>query len=245
MKRAFALCSLIALQFACKAEVAPHSLQRFQANYGPGCNIAAWMPQSGRDGGLGSDPATGLGGLAVNPIPKSWKSSLTALGFGLSCKPAEGPGSLQTFGVFDTEERQWKKDPAAMRRLLRESNDSYQINNAERIVATTNVYDIKTTNAYGWAETFEDITGVEEHRQKHMVFCVFNLPSAVCGIRSVAYMADGPKGDLTHRALKIIQSIELLPDEPATDPEDHPAEKPPTEPAPCTEQGAEPRRNTK
>lgn len=91
--------------------------QRVQANYGVGCNIAAIVPQS-TDGGLGSDPETGMGGLAVNPLPKNWKSRLDSLGFNLYCKSIDDPSRLQTLGVFDEKANKWVKDISLMRKKL-------------------------------------------------------------------------------------------------------------------------------
>lgn len=213
MKRAFVLCSLIALQFVCKAEVAPHDLQRFQANYGPGCNIAAWMPQSGRDGGLGSDPATGLGGLAVNPIPKSWKSSLAALGFGLSCRSSDD--ALETSGLAKLNDKTglWEKDLDRGFLPPPPTGDDRKL-----LDKATRVINVRSVNAQGYASVIDDSFGDEQHRVATMHFCLFHPPSAICGYGVVGMLRDGRKGDLTPHALNIIRSIEFLSDEPKAQP---------------------------
>ena len=47
-----------------------------------------------------------------------------------------------------------------------------------------------------------------------MNFCLFNSQGTICGYGVVGMLRDGRKGDLTPHALKIIRSIEFLPDEP-------------------------------
>lgn len=41
-------------------------------------------------------------------------------------------------------------------------------------------------------------------------------PKALCGYGDVGYLKDGRKGDLTDYALRILRSIEFLPDETQT-----------------------------
>lgn len=212
--RRFVIFSLICLiHHICISDVISHPLNRVEANYGPGCHIAAVLPKSST-GGLGADASTGMGGMAVDPMPKSWRSSLDTLGFGIYCETVNNPDRIRTSAVFDKSLGEWIKDSTLMLKELKNSKDAYSIEYAEKIVSTTNIYDIKTINAQGWAETYEDLTGDEDHRVRHMNFCILNPPKSICGMGKVAYLADGPKGDLTQRALKIIRSIEILEDVP-------------------------------
>ncbi len=185
--------------------------QRVQANYGVGCNIAAIVPQS-TDGGLGSDPETGMGGLAVNPLPKNWKSRLDSLGFNLYCKSSEDPDVLNTLGYLDAKNERWIKNERFMQKRLIESTSEYAKGYFREIIKVTKIYDVKTPNAHGWAETTEAITGDERGRRRTMSFCLPRPPKAICGGGVVGMLIDGPKGDLTQHALKVIKSIEFLPD---------------------------------
>ena len=83
------------------------------------------------------------------------------------------------------------------------------------MTAGVHVYDIKALNAQGWAETQDVVTGEEGDRSRSMAFCVVHGEKALCGLGQVAYLITGPEGDLTQQALKIIRSIEFLPDEAA------------------------------
>lgn len=184
---------------------------KVQADYGVGCRISVALPIS-QDGGLGADAATGLGGMAVNPLPKAWASKLDALGFGISCNPAEELDRPQTWGILDAKSQRWIENPESMRKELKASTNAYERNLADRIIATTNIYDIRAVNSHGWVETFEDLTGDERFRKRSLVFCLFESSKVLCGRGDVAYLNDGKRGDLTPIALKIIQSIEFLPD---------------------------------
>lgn len=209
MKRRFVLFWLCMIQFIGIAHAEPATLHRFQANYGPGCNIAAWMPPSGRDGGLGSDSATGLGGMAVNPIPKSWKSSLVALGFGLSCRLADDPSATGGLAKLNDKTGLWEKD---LDRCFLPPEPTPE----ERKVLdrATRLVNIQAVNSKGYAGISDDTIGDEAHRQRKLSFCLFHPPKAICGQGNVGILREGRKADLTPHALKIIRSIEFLPDEP-------------------------------
>lgn len=209
MKRVLVLFPLIAAHCVGIADVKPQALQRFQANYGPGCNIAAWMPPSGRDGGMGSDPATGQGGMAVNPIPKAWKSSLVALGFGLSCRHADDSTVTSGLAKLNDETGLWEKDLDGALAPPPPTPEERKI-----LDAATRVLSIQSVNSKGYASLIEDTVGDEERRQRRMFFCLFRPPKAICGNGEVGILREGRKGDLTPHALKIIRSIEFLPDEP-------------------------------
>ncbi len=226
MKRVLVLFSLIAAHCAGIADVKPQALQRFQANYGPGCNIAAWMPLSGRDGGMGSEPATGQGGMAVNPIPKAWKSSLVALGFGLSCRLADDSSVTSGLAKLNDETGLWEKD--LDRGFL---PPPPTVEERKQLDKATRVINVKSVNAQGYASVIEDTFGDEKHRVATMKFCLFHPPREICGYGVVGMLRDGRKGDLTPHALKIIRSIEFLPDEPKSDTIVPQVPAPTTEPA--------------
>ncbi len=178
--------------------------QRVQANYGVGCNIAAIVPQS-TDGGLGSDPETGMGGLAVNPLPKNWKSRLDSLGFNLYCKSSEDPIVNSRLAQQNPKTGVWEKD-------LEKWFGKLTPEERRVLDKATRVFNLKAPNSSGYAFTEEATTGDEFGRERRMIFCLFHPPKAICGGGVVGVLRDGSKGDLTQHALKIIQSIEFLPD---------------------------------
>lgn len=187
--------------------------ERMVANLGKRCRIAAHILPS-RDGGLGGDPKTGYGGIGINPIPKEWRSNLGSVGFQLTCLDAEVVFEKTGEASFDPEDGLWKKDVERRIKSLgyavspQEYKKTYRnFDNAIR------VYNITAVNAKGFASTEDDTTGDERKRVRHMGFCLINQSKSLCGEGVVGYLADGPKSDLTQRALEIIRTIEFLPDE--------------------------------
>jgi hypothetical protein len=71
-----------------------------------------------------------------------------------------------------------------------------------------------TAGGHGGQELAGDTIGDEAHRQRKFSFCLFHPPKAICGQGNVGILREGRKADLTPHALKIIRSIEFLPDEP-------------------------------
>ncbi len=187
--------------------------QRVQANYGVGCNIAAIVPQS-TDGGLGSDPETGMGGLAVNPLPKNWKSRLDSLGFNLSCKSSDDSHVRGgTYPItYDSKKNEWQKDASAWEKEANGFADKFDRKALLELIRVTNVNNVRAVNSQGWVMTQKDTIGDERWRKRTMSFCLLHPPKAICGVGVVSMLSDGPKGDLTQHALKIIKSIEFLPD---------------------------------
>ena len=77
-------------------------------------------------------------------------------------------------------------------------------------------YPLQAANKSGWAVTVDDMTGDENGRRRTLHYCLLNPPKALCGNGDVGYLKDGRKGDLTEYALRILRSIEFLPDDPTT-----------------------------
>ena len=199
---------------AAKTETVTSSkTERVTANLGKGCRIAAHILPS-RDGGLGGDPNTGRGGIGVNPVPKEWRSRLSSVGFQLTCLDAEEVKDGNNTVSFDPQTNTWTKDVAKRVKAFgfEMSPQEYQRIYAEEDMAIR-VYNVTAQNAKGFASTVDDMMGDERKRKKEMRFCLYHPPKALCGIGVVGYLAEGPRSDLTQRALEIIRSIEFLPDQ--------------------------------
>ncbi len=180
-------------------------------NLGKGCRVAITL-LNGEVNRVGGDPEMQMGGFNIEPLPKNWKSRLDSLGFNLYCKSSEDPDVLNTLGYLDAKNERWIKNERFMQKRLIESTSEYAKGYFREIIKVTKIYDVKTPNAHGWAETTEAITGDERGRRRTMSFCLPRPPKAICGGGVVGMLIDGPKGDLTQHALKIIKSIEFLPD---------------------------------
>ena len=103
---------------------------------------------------------------------------------------------------FDSANQVWKPnlDPAEEKQLK----------------GVFHFYPLQAANRSGWAVTVNDISGDESIRRRTLHYCLINPPKAICGHGDVGYLKDGRKGDLTDYALKILRSIEFLPDESST-----------------------------
>jgi hypothetical protein len=75
------------------------------------------------------------------------------------------------------------------------------------------IFNVTAINASGFLSTIDDTIGDERRREKRAHFCLYHPPKALCGYGVVGYLADGPRSDLTQRALEIVRTIEFLPDE--------------------------------
>lgn len=184
--------------------------KRVETDMGLGCRIAMVLPIS-QDSRLrnGGDPAYGRGGFGVEPLPKAWKSNRSELSFGLYCRPSDDPVMTGGLTRFDQTTGRWEKDLDA--RFGPMSAEDRKV-----LDKATQVWNIQAANSTGYAAIEEDTTGDEELRQRILYFCLFRLSKAICGGGDVGMLREGRKGDLTPHALKIIRSVEFLPDEPLT-----------------------------
>ena len=186
---------------------------RLETNLGKGCRIAITLPAS-QQGGIGGDPSYGSGGFEIDPLPKSWKfKSFPRLYFGLACYDADEALSGTHDATFDPQTETWKKDVDKRIRTLgfEVSPHEYKSLYADFDKAIR-VYNVTAVNSKGVASTEEETTGDDEKRRRHMGFCLFHPPKALCGSGDVGMVADGHKSDLSARVLKILRTIEFLPD---------------------------------
>lgn len=182
--------------------------KRVEADMGPGCRFAAQIPE-GKQNGIFVAHQPPRGGLNVEPLPKSWKSSLGDLYFDLSCYPSDDASATGGLAKLNDKTGQWEKDLDGALAPPPPTPEERKI-----LDAATRVLNIQAVNSKGYASLIEDTVGDEERRQRRMFFCLFQPPKAICGNGEVGILREGRKGDLTPHSLKIIQSIEFLPDEP-------------------------------
>lgn len=195
------------------------SFQRLETDLGPGCKFAVTLlgrkgvvsPQDSSKTEVGGDPKDGKGGMVEAPYPKPWKSNMNSLGFSIQCYGKNDSGRPTTLAWNNPQSDRWVRNEEQMKQRLLESevykSDEYLL---RETIKTTNIYDIRTANSHGWAETYVDQIGDEERRQRYMRFCLMHEGRALCGSGVIGYLSDGSKGDLTKYALDILRSIIFL-----------------------------------
>lgn len=160
--------------------------------------------------GNGGNPKNNVGGITIYPIPNAWKSNMDTLTLSFSCKEKNYIDNPQPSGIYDKKLERWKKDPKELRNYLKQSQDYSDPDFLNSTIAAMRVYDIKTPNAQGWADTSDQLTGDDAGRTRYMSFCIYHASKALCGLGKVGLLRDGPRGDLVPHALKILRSIEFL-----------------------------------
>lgn len=197
----------------------PWPTQRLEANLGEGCRFAVTLlgkkgvrvPSDSAMTAVGGDPKYAQGGMVAAPYPAPWKSKshMTSIRFNLRCEDAREQLESKGLAKFNTQKGIWEKDVSGRFELDggKLASEDYQLYDQ-----ATRLYNIVAVNSNGYVATEEDVIGDEEKRERRLNFCVFHGSKALCGMGSVAYLADGSKGDLTPYALEMIRSIEFLED---------------------------------
>ena len=160
--------------------------------------------------GNGGDPKYNEGGISIYPIPKRWNSNTDQLSISLSCKEKNFSENPQPSGIYDEKTQSWRKDSEEIRKYLAQSEDYSDPDFLKATVESMRVYDVKTPNAHGWADTSDQLTGDEAGRTRYMSFCIYHGSKALCGLGKVGLLRDGPKGNLMPHTLQILRSIEFL-----------------------------------
>ncbi len=206
MRYVFALLTIFLCQFtwADVAALTAFPTKRVEVNSGVGCRIAMTLPADSFVPG-GVSVAFSRGVTVGDPLPKSWKANLNELYFSFSCQSSDDPIVNSRLAQQNPKTGVWEKDLEKWFGKLT-SEDRRILDKATR------VFNLKAPNSSGYAFTEEATTGDEFGRERRMIFCLFHPPKAICGGGVVGVLRDGSKGDLTQHALKIIQSIEFLPD---------------------------------
>lgn len=76
---------------------------------------------------------------------------------------------------------------------------------------------VQSINAEGWTLTYDDTTGEERFRLRHLWYCVKAKESAICGSSDIGYIdfINNKKNiDIPSYAFRILESIEFLEDAP-------------------------------
>ncbi|MFP5423943.1 MAG: hypothetical protein ACLGID_21130 [Gammaproteobacteria bacterium] len=160
--------------------------------------------------GNGGDPKYNEGGISIYPIPKKWNSNTDNLSLSLSCKDKKFLENPQPSGIYDEKTKSWRKNSEEIRKYLAQSEDYRDPEFLSATVDAMRVYDVKTPNAHGWADTSDQLTGDEAGRTRYMSFCLYHGSKALCGVGKVGLLRDGPKGNLMPQTLQILRSIEFL-----------------------------------
>lgn len=215
MRYVFALLTLFLCQFtwADVAALTAFPTKRVEVNSGVGCRIAMTLPADSFVPG-GVSVAFSRGVTVGDPLPKSWKANLNELYFSLSCKSSNDSDARGgTYPIaYNSIKNEWQKDASAWEKEANGFADKFDRKALLELIRVTNVNNVRAVNSQGWVMTQEDTIGDERWRKRTMSFCLLHPPKAICGVGVVSMLSDGPKGDLTQHALKIIQSIEFLPD---------------------------------
>ena len=169
-----------------------------KANMGPGCNIRLTIPITSEFPiSYSNESGQGGGSVILRHLPKAISQGTMFLG--LICYRDDDGTVQRGWARFDSASQAWKPnlDPEEEKQLK----------------GAFHFYPLQAANRSGWAVTVNDINGDESTRHRTLHYCLINPPKAICGHGDVGYLKDGRKGDLTDYALKILRSIEFLPDE--------------------------------
>lgn len=182
----------------------------------PNCNIRVTVPSNAMV--TGNQDNRGSGSITVeNPHAIKSKEYIEPFHMGFICYPEDDEQTTFPVVRFNTDKKQWTKDASEWEKEAVEAADPEHRKFLRKLIKTTVVHNLQAVNRQGWAMTQEDLTGDESARRRTLHYCLINPPKALCGYSDVGYLKDGRKGDLTDYALKILRSIEFLPEEPAAD----------------------------
>lgn len=179
------------------------------ANMGPGCRVKLSVPDASRysynyvgytDQGIPnpswSEGSLGFQSTSLPYWPDSWH-------FGLTCYQSTSTQARNNTVAFNSKAGFWVVNPSNTD-ILPEQH--------------LKVYQIKTSNAQGWAYTDDDTA--TEFPERRMQYCVYHDERAICGHTDVGYLKSirrHPSADRTAYVLKILNSIEFLEDAPPSE----------------------------
>lgn len=131
----------------------------------------------------------------------------------MQCYDADAPNMHPEFPVrYDAERKQWMRDDShALDGWLPQNPE--EANRLRRsIIRSTQVFNLVSVNATGYAYTQEQFTGEESTRIRLLDFCLIREPRMLCGHGEVGLLRDGPRGDLTPYILEVLRSVAFLDD---------------------------------
>jgi hypothetical protein len=209
----FLLCLLLSLPLWVSAE---EPLKMVDMDMGI-CRVRLQLPNravvNSEGPGMGE---LGSGGIGIAKPPRAqtlpYEDELV-LGFGCY----ENLISELTDGYpvrFDALQGKWVKD---MDRFFDKQvwRDELTPKDRKQYTDAVRVFEIRTRTALGFAFTQDDLIGDERGRRRQMRYCIFHVKKALCGESTMALLPlihRNRKNDLTPYALRILRSIEFLPD---------------------------------
>ncbi|MBO9650689.1 MAG: hypothetical protein J7605_19465 [Variovorax sp.] len=128
-------------------------------------------------------------------------------------------GSITDFVEWNPDAGEWAPK---LNRILESKNSTSDSQWAHRWYRRNyHVIQLKSANASGYAildktsTGFGTIPGEEDKESQrsgpiNLTFCLLHPPKAMCGDGLMGYRQNGPQGDVTDRALKILRSIEFI-----------------------------------
>lgn len=170
------------------------------ANLGPGCRIKITIPKQAKlIQGYPSAQYRGRANFLIEMPPNFSNDGLWWF----------------KFNCFQTKEEEFNKfwtdvslqDGAKFN--IKSNRNSFT--NKEGEIFTS----LRAVNAWGWAFTFDDTTGDENFRTRHLSYCIRNETHAICGnsnIGYIEYLENKRNIDTQSAAIRILESIEFLED---------------------------------
>ena len=214
---AVAVAALIAVAFATAAPLPPSSLPNADSpeverlvDMGAGCKIRLLDPF----GGSAGSELPGKGGYRAAPPAKS---SQEALGLSWDCVDSDDP-RVGEFVSRDATTGTWRADTAQILVPLGAGRPRWM---RHWFAANYRVVTVKSVNAAGYAivdRTQNEFSTVPAEGDKSAQrsgpilfnFCLVRAPKAICGGGQTGVKQDGPKGDLTPFALRLVRSIAFV-----------------------------------
>lgn len=197
-------------------------MQSTQINLGNDCRVGVTLPTSMKRNEQGS--------LVWYPMPSWWKSKNSDyFQLNIQCISSSSGDLPSTLASFDVTKNLWTKDKSYFKKSIlevlhdpRNTSAAYQPKNEneyiDKVYKATDIFDLKTSNAHGWAEVAWVVPSGDLNDNRSLSFCLFHVSKAVCGTANVAKRSDSPNNDLTKYVLEILRSIEFLEDAPVIAP---------------------------
>ncbi|WP_284335937.1 hypothetical protein [Comamonas sp. NoAH] len=171
-------------------------------NIGPGCRIKLDIPKGAKLGqGYQNKQYRGMAGFSIK-MPKYFSHN--------------GDWSF-SFNCYHTYEKNfqevWKdRSPKnGVKFIIEKGRKKFTDDEG------ATYFSVQSVNAEGWALTYDDTTGEERLRLRHLWYCVKAKESAICGSSDIGYIdfINNKKNiDIASYAFRVLESIEFLEDVP-------------------------------
>ena len=201
--------------------------EKFENDMGAGCKVSMYLPLGAINRvGHQDKPYNYYGLFGSIDLPKEWNQPSSArIYFDTVCVDKDSPKSYHPLlSRYNAETDTWVKDAS---QIFSEIKEQFGAKEAKEAVSKTQVYDVKASNAHGWAETYEEsedeMAKFGRTAMRWMKFCVYHADKTFCGGGIVGIAGGNPKDELTPHVLEILRTIEFIDDAPDS-----------SEPAPAT-----------